>query len=140
MPNTASAPAPAEGYKRYDFQNVSIVKMDFISKETLDESNTHKLQKKEKTSKNMENASSPSKKDSQASAKKSKKKTKTKRIGGLQTNPVIVTPDYSEDDSVSDNVSTDNGLEGGSDSNSDDSNDANKKALPNKEPVSEDNK
>ena len=41
---------------------------------------------------------------------------------------------------MSDNVSTDNGLEGGSDSNSDDSNDANKKALPNKEPVSEDNK
>ena len=88
----------------------------------------------------MGNETTPGEKDSYASAKKPKKKSKSKRISGLQTNPIIVTPDCSDDASVSDNVSTDSGLEGGFDSSSDDSNDANKKVSANKETVPEDNK
>ena len=87
----------------------------------------------------MENETTPGEKDSYASAKKPKKKSKSKRISGLQTNPIIVTPDCSDDAPVSDVISTDSGLEGGSDSNSDDSNDAIKEAPANKETVPEDN-
>ena len=110
---THSRPAPAEENFPYTFQNVSIIKMDFISNLDVDESCAQKQQRKEKKQIQSENKPDPDRK----APSKRKNKNKNKKIKSLQTNPNVKSSGCSADESRSEDISVDSRLEGGSNQN-----------------------